>query len=407
MAIPITVPRLGWNMEEGTFVGWLKADGDAIRSGESLFSLESEKATEDIECLDEGVLRIPPGGPKPGDRLAVGAVIGYLVKAGESAPFASEPPRSTPAASPSVRRLARQQGVDLAEVAGTGSGGRITAEDVTRREPRRRAISPRARRVARELGIDCTSLHGSGRTGRIRERDVRAVAVKSDGTAVRVSSVRRTIAERMLASHLSTAPVTLTTTADATNLVNLRNQFKTAGDSEAVPSYTDFLVKLTAAALGKHPLLNARWDGDQIVVAPGIHIGIAVDTDAGLLVPVVRDVPSLGLRQLSAQARDLAFRARQGQLTADEQRGGTFTVTSLGAFGVDAFTPIINAPQCAILGIGRIRRQPVVAGTRIVARDQVALSLTFDHRIVDGAPAARFLQSVSRLIENPGPCLMT
>jgi pyruvate dehydrogenase E2 component (dihydrolipoamide acetyltransferase) len=210
----------------------------------------------------------------------------------------------------------------------------------------------------------------------------------------------------MLASHHSTAPVTLTTTADAVNLVNLRNQFKAAG-GDNVPSYTDFLVKLTAVALAKHPLLNARWEGEQIVTPPDIHIGIAVDTDAGLLVPVVRDVPVLGLRQLSARTRDLATRARARQLVADELRGGTFTLTNLGAFDIDAFTPIINYPQCAILGIGRIERRPVVVGEQVVARDQVTLSLTFDHRIVDGAPAARFLQTLRSLIENPGPALMS
>jgi pyruvate dehydrogenase E2 component (dihydrolipoamide acetyltransferase) len=209
----------------------------------------------------------------------------------------------------------------------------------------------------------------------------------------------------MLASHRSTAPVTLTTTADATNLVNLRNQFK-AVDGDGVPSYTDFFVKLTASALVKHPLLNARWEREQIVVLPDIHIGIAVDTDAGLFVPVVRDVATLGIRQLSAQTRYLAARARAGQLTANELSGGSFTVTNLGAFDIDAFTPIINYPQCAILGIGRIERRPAVVGEQIVAREQVTLSLTFDHRIVDGAPASRFLQTLRNLIQNPGPALM-
>jgi pyruvate dehydrogenase E2 component (dihydrolipoamide acetyltransferase) len=212
----------------------------------------------------------------------------------------------------------------------------------------------------------------------------------------------------MLASHRSTAPVTLTTTADATNLVNLRNQFKAAVPGAAdVPSYTDFLVKLTASALVKHPLLNSRWEGEQIVTPPGIHIGVAVDTDAGLLVPVVRDVPALGLRQLSARSRDLAARARAGTLTADELRGGTFTLTNLGAFGIDTFTPLINYPQCAILGAGRIERRPIVVAEQVVVRDQLALSLTFDHRIVDGAPAARFLQTLRTILENPGPWLMS
>ena len=193
--------------------------------------------------------------------------------------------------------------------------------------------------------------------------------------------------------------MTLTTTADATNLVELRGAEFKAG-TEIVPTFTDFLVKLAALALQKHPHLNARWDGERIVLSAGIHIGIAVDTDAGLLVPVLRDVASLSVTQLAAQARDLIERARQRKLTGHESQGGTFTVTNLGAFGIDAFTPIINQPECAILGVGRIRRVAVVVGDQIVARDQLTLSLTFDHRIVDGAPAARFLQMLSGLIEN-------
>ncbi len=170
-----------------------------------------------------------------------------------------------------------------------------------------------------------------------------------------------------------------------------------------MPSYTDILVLLCACALAQHPVLNSRWENDRIVLADGIHIGIAVDTDAGLLVPVVRDVPRLSLAQLAAQTRDLIERARQRQLAVAELQGGTFTVTSLGAFGIDAFTPILNPPECAALGVGRIQRCPVVDGEQIVIRDRLTLSLTFDHRITDGAPAARFLQTLRGLIENPPP----
>ncbi len=430
MAIAITIPRLGWNMDEGVFAGWLKQDGDTVRPGEPLFRLESDKATQEIECLDEGILRIAPGGPKEGDRVAVGAVIAHLTTAGEEAPPSLDRERAElasregeraeeiPAASPSVRRLARELGVDLRQVAGSGPGGRLTAEDVRGRgEPaapraavqgKRPASSPRARRVAQELGVDWTRLGGTGRGGRIRERDVRAAA----GARVQppparpapVSSVRRTIAERMLHSLRSTAPVTLTTTVNAGNLVNLREQFKAVGD--AVPSFTDFLVKLAAVALGRHPLLNARWEGEQILLSEEVHVGIAVDTEAGLLVPVVRDANRLTLRQVAARARELIDRARHNRLAPDDLRGGTFTVTNLGAYGVDAFTPIIRYPECAILGVGRIDRRPVVAEDRVVAGRVLTLSLTFDHRIVDGAPAARFLQELGRLVEHPGPALM-
>jgi pyruvate dehydrogenase E2 component (dihydrolipoamide acetyltransferase) len=204
----------------------------------------------------------------------------------------------------------------------------------------------------------------------------------------------------MFESRQTTAPVTLTTTVDATNLVNLRAQFKAAG---VVPSYTDLFVKLAAVALAKHPLLTGQWADDGIRLPPAIHIGIAVDTEAGLLVPVVRDPATLDIRELATATHGLVERARAGRLSSADMQGGCFTVTNLGAFGIDAFTPIINPPECAVFGVGRITRRPAVIGDAVVPRDQVTLSLTFDHRVVDGAPAARFLQTLGQAVENPGP----
>lgn len=390
MAISITIPRLGWNMEEGVFGGWLKADGDTVRPGDVLFRLESDKATEEIESLDGGILRIPADGPKEGDKLAVGAVIGHLVATADEQVSASPAePIVAPSAVPETPAPASRE---------------------RERPGSRPAISPRARRAAKELGIEWTTLNGSGRTGRIRERDVRTAASSSSpplsgGEKQKGGHFRRAIASHLIGSLRTTAPVTLTTTADATNLVNLRDQYKTVANEEPVPSYTDLLVKLSAAALQRHPALTGQWTDDGIRMPDGIHIGIAVDTDAGLLVPVVRDVPDLGLRQLGAQSRELIERARRGNLSAGEMQGGCFTVTNLGAYGIDAFTPIINHPECAILGVGRIAKRPAVVGDAIVARDQLTLSLTFDHRIVDGAPAARFLQALAQMIENPAPWL--
>jgi pyruvate dehydrogenase E2 component (dihydrolipoamide acetyltransferase) len=383
MAVEITIPRLGWNMEEGVFVGWLKRHGESVSPGDALFTLEGEKATEDIECLDKGILRIAPDGPAAGDKVAVGAVIGYVAEANEE-------------------WSARSAGAIQTENVPTGSGN-ITApaERAPHHDP---AASPRARRIARELGVDWKQVQGGGRTGRIRERDVRA-ATSQTPTPSAISPLRKTIAERMTASLRSTAPVTLTTTVDVSNLVNLRGQFKASGDS-IVPSYTDFLVKLVAAALQKHPLLSAQWKDNEITPARSLDVGIAVDTEAGLFVPVVRDVPSLSIRQVAACTRDLAERARAAKLQSSEMQDGVFTITNLGAFGVDAFTPIINFPQCAILGVGRIQRRPVASGDKVLLCDQVTLSLTFDHRIVDGAPAARFLQTLSQMLESPGPWLM-
>jgi pyruvate dehydrogenase E2 component (dihydrolipoamide acetyltransferase) len=261
--------------------------------------------------------------------------------------------------------------------------------------------------VARELGVAWQGLRGSGRHGRIRERDVRAQSSGAGGRLIPHTPTRRTIAARMVAGVTLAAPVTLTTKADATNLVNIREQFRAASADDAlVPSYTDLLVKLTAAALRQHPLLQAQWRDDGLFVPERIDIAIAVDTDAGLLVPVVRGADRLTLREVTACCRELVSAARAGKLTAEQMRDATFTISNLGSLGIDAFTPIIHLPQCAVLGVGRIVREPAVVGDAIVPRDRMTLSLTFDHRVVDGAPAARFLDTLRRAIEAPVPLLL-
>jgi pyruvate dehydrogenase E2 component (dihydrolipoamide acetyltransferase) len=426
MASEVTIPRLGWNMEEGTFIGWLKADGDHVAVGDPLFTLEGDKAAQDIESLEAGVLRIPPDGPTDGQKIAVGALIGYLVAGGEPAPFELS--------SPDASRLAGHNETAAEYSAPPATRALSVAMQSHASEPKLR-ISPRARRVAREFGVDTSGLRGSGQSGRIIERDIRAAAttkaqrrstVRADKAAwgstdvasaddeeMIVTPTRRTIAERMVRSAQTCASVTLTTTVDAANLVNLRQQFKVVASASAAEaltstiSITDIIIKLTALALEKHRDLNARWNGETIVVSKVINIGIAVDTDAGLLVPVIRAVPNLTLRQLAARSRELIERARTGALSAADMQGGTFTVTNLGALGIETFTPLINLPECAILGVGRIQKQVVVDGNQFVARERLTLSLTFDHRVVDGAPAARFLQSLSVLIENPSPWLVS
>jgi pyruvate dehydrogenase E2 component (dihydrolipoamide acetyltransferase) len=261
--------------------------------------------------------------------------------------------------------------------------------------------------VARELGIDWRQLEGGGKSGRVRERDVRAAApAATPGRLVALSPVRKVIAERLAAGLRQAVPVTLTTTADATNLINLRGQFKAASPEGEVPTYTDLLLKLVAAVLLKHPALNACWQGEQLLIAEAAHLGFAVDTEAGLLVPVLRDVQRLPLRQVAVQTQQLIAAARARRLKPEQMQGGTFTVTNLGMYGIDAFTPIINPPQVAVLGVGRIARAPAVHEDRVVVGDQMALSLTFDHRAVDGAPAARFLDALRRYIEQPAPWLV-
>ena len=444
MAFEITIPRLGWSMEEGTFSGWLKQDGDTIQCGDPLFELEGEKAIQEIEAVDAGILRIPANGPQPGSMVKVGAVVGYLVAEGESLPVGQTPDASAivsgnqelsegtpslptetvavdaalpPAAGPSVRRLARESGVALEQVAGTGRGGRILAEDIERASsqplpsPLSPIASPRARRVAAELKIDWTQLTGSGAGGRIREQDVLAARrAPAAGRRIPLTSRRKVIAQRMVASRQQTVPVTLTTKADAANLVNLREQFKTTSGESPIPGYQDIITKLVAGVLRQYPLLAGRWDEDAIVLPAEneVHIGMAVDTDDGLLVPVLHNAAQLSLIELAAKSRQLVGQARAGKLAAADMQGSVFTITNLGAFGIDAFTPIINVPETAILGLGAIRREPVVLDDGgIVSRHQLTLSLTFDHRILDGAPAARFLQDIATAIANPSAALLS
>jgi pyruvate dehydrogenase E2 component (dihydrolipoamide acetyltransferase) len=402
MAVPITIPRLGWTMEEGIFVQWLKHEGEEVQAGDRLYVLEGEKAAQDVESLDAGVLRIPPNAPQPGETVRVGAILGYLLAPNEVAPW-----EVTTSAEPSRAHQPPAVAVSTASPLAVAAAPHASAREPTRPSLKHRA-SPRARRVARELGIKWHDLRGSGASGRVRERDVRAAAADKpsagDGRLVALTPLRKTIADRIAASAHTTAPVTLTTRVDATHLVQLRAQFKAAG-AAAVPSYTDFFLKLTALALKQHPVMNAVWREERVFLSERVHLGMAVDTEHGLLAPVVRDVQALSLHQIAEQTRSLIDQARGRRLTAGQMEGGTFTVTNLGMYGIDAFTPIIPLPQCAILGVGRIAEEPAVKDGRIVVQPQVTLSLTFDHRAIDGGPAARFLSTLRALLEQPAAWL--
>ena len=278
-------------------------------------------------------------------------------------------------------------------------------------------ITPVARRLADEHGLDWRLVQGSGPRGQVTREDVeRALAAQPNPSAtpipaaptgqaateiletIPVAGVRALIAERLGQSHRETAPVTLTAEAGATALVQLRRQL--AEDGVEV-SYNDLFLTVLAHALREHPRLNASLEADAIKVWRRVDIGLAVDAERGLLVPVVRGVDGKGLAQLAVETKALTERGRAGLCTPEELRGSTFTLTNLGMFGIDAFTPIINLPECAILGVGRIKEQATVIGGQMAIRQMVWLSLTFDHRLVDGGPAARFLQRVVQLVEKP------
>jgi pyruvate dehydrogenase E2 component (dihydrolipoamide acetyltransferase) len=314
-------------------------------------------------------------GTGPGGRIVERDVMAYLTSQPEATPVARH--SSSSEATPVARRLAEQSGVDLRTVSGTGPGERITKADVDRAlaEVRAPEIEPQVTEPETPKFETTTPLNG----------------------------VRAVIARRMVKGHSATAPVTLTTEVDATEFVSLREQLKAhfAEELGFNISYNDLLIKLVAHALREFPYMNARLNGETIQELNQVHVALAVDTDRGLLVPVVRDADHKGLPQIAQELRDLIERARAGSALPDELSGSTFTITNLGMHEIDAFTPIINLPEAAILGVGRIKERPAVVDGALCVRKILWLSLTFDHRLVDGAPAARFLQAINHLIEDP------
>ena len=459
MATKIILPKLGQTMEEGTIVEWFKQEGDPVERGDALFSVESDKAVLEVEAKAKGVLRkvLVPAGAKVPIMTPVGIVgapeedISDLLTEGGPA-AAGEPtaarapaqgameeeqtPRPAPrpgvpgaeygereqmpvhaageriVASPRARRVAAEMGVDLAYVAGSGPNGRIIEKDVLAYAASQPKATPLARRLAAEAGIPLAAVPSDG--GRVTAEQVRAAAqpvpsprTRGEGeggeSVTPMAGVRAVIADRMATSAHTTAAVTLQSVVDATELVVLRTRLKEAFEKELgfAIGYNDLLAHIVARCLTEFPYMNARLDPEGIRQLPEVNLGLAVDSERGLLVPVIRGAQRMGVKELALEFRALVARAREGKAQPDDLTGGTFTITNLGMFGVDAFSPIINLPECAILGVGRIRPEPVAKGDQVVVRQRMWLSLTFDHRLVDGAPAARFLQAIMRYIESP------
>lgn len=428
----IVMPKLGLTMTDATISEWLKQDGDYVRQGDVLFVFESEKAMLEFEAPASGTLRILV---QAGETVPVMTPVAFLGtgEPTEAHPVRAAVPPSQPVtavplqgtadapqdgrvkASPKARITARREGLSLENLTGTGPRGMIVTADL---EQARRASSPRAtvqasplaQRMAADLGVDLASVNGTGPDGRITRADVaeavrtamtgQAQAPAPDGPDLSgLEGLRGVIAQRLSQGWHGRPQVTLTTDADATNLVAARQQaMDELGEKIA---YDALLVMLVARALREHPAMNSQLTPDGIIHQPQINIGVAVDTERGLMVPVIREADRLTLAALNRSVRDSAHRAVEGTSQPDELAGGTFTLTNLGMFGIDAFTPIINPPECCILGVGRIVSRPVGMDGQIVLRDMMALSLSFDHRLVDGAPAARFLQRVKTLIERP------
>jgi pyruvate dehydrogenase E2 component (dihydrolipoamide acetyltransferase) len=463
MAIELILPALGETMDEGTIARWVVADGAQVAKGQVLAEIESNKAVFELEATASGTLHISAAA---GQTIPILTVIGHILKAGESLPGASAPSsgavgtehvpagerqQTQPAASgvslvpassgrqfvsPRARRFAQEEAIDLRVVEGSGPQGRVEERDVRAYLDTRPRLSPLARKLAQEAGVSVTAAEPRDR---ITRADVEALLAQpaepigSAQTAPRVAAaaavstvtpaavhadervgttplgiIRQVIARRMAESASTTAAVTLTTETDATELVRLRDSLKEhVRERVGEPlSYNVLLAKLVSVALAEHPSLTSRLVGDTIHTPEVINIGIAVETEQGLVVPVIHDVAHKSLLTLSKEMADLREKAKFGALRPDDMSGGSFTITNLGQYGIDAFTPIINLPECAILGIGRIAPRAAVWGGQIAIRQIVVLSLTFDHRLVDGAPAARFLQRVTQMVENPHVLLL-
>lgn len=425
----VILPKLGLTMTHGTLVEWLKQPGDSVQAEESLCTYETEKVTLELPAPAAGVLSeilVPAGTTIPaGTAVCVVLPVGEMPSPRGNREAASAPPAHL--ATPKARAEARRLGVDLATVTGRGPGGRIHAADVLAApaagEPIR--ATPLARRMAASQGVDLSRVRGTGPDGMITREDVaaattaptpqpvapagqelpagQAVAASASpaGTLIPHSALRRTIAERMSQSAFSAPQVTLTTEAEATNLVSARAQLNAELPEAERISYNTLLAALVAVALREQPHLNATWAADGLHLLGEINIALAVDTERGLLTPVLHGVDRLGLRTIQAGYAALTGRALAGKSLSEDFADGTFTITNLGGLDVDAFTPIINPPQAAILGVGRIVEKPVARDGAVVIRPLLTLSLTFDHRAVDGAPAARFLQRVKQLVERP------
>ena len=445
MAIEITLPKLGLTMEEGTVDEWLVEDGAAVSVGMPLLRLATDKIDVDVEAEADGILA---QGVQSGATLPPGAVLGWLLAPGESNPSGALPVSAGPAdatpgdrqfVSPNARRVAAELGVDISQLRGTGPNGRVTSEDVEDAVAAgtARTTSPLARRDAQQAGIDLNSVQTD--SGFITRKDVRdAISSKvaspgptdsgasggvpesalapppvgnSNGIArmqesssiIPMKGMRGTIAARMVQSLTEMAQLThgFEVTMDAVVELRgtLKEQYRDLGLQ--VPSLNDFVVRAASLALRKHPILNATIVDKEIHVLRHIHMGMAVAVPGGLMVPVIRDADTLSIFELARVTRELAEACRSGSISLDSLEGGTFAVTSLGTYGVDMFTPVINPGNVGILGVGRLRESGRWEGERFVKTQVLTLSLTFDHRAVDGAPAAEFLQTVNGLLARP------
>ena len=431
MAEFVLMPKMGLTMTEGFLTNWRKSEGDTVYKGDVLFDVETDKLTNEFEAKTSGFLRKILVNEETVKILVPVAIIGTedediseLLKqadgGAEAAPEKEEAPikEAVPTAakikdrvkiSPRAKKTAQELNVDYNMVTGTGPDGAITEDDIRKfaEEKPKNKISPTAAVVARQLSVDTEKIH---KDTRIMKEDV--VKYKLDENLTKyadpqeyrttMSTMRKVIAQRMLESVQISPTVSFNIKIDTTALKKLRDELK----DEAKVSYTDIMVKIVSKALMDFPLLNSTVDGNVIVTRNYVNMGVAVALPAGLLVPVVKFSNVKGLKDISKEVKDLGERAKTNKLTPDELTGGTFTISNLGMFGIESFTPIINQPEVAILGVNAIVQEPVAINGEIVIKPMMNLSLTADHRVVDGAVAAEFMSKLKEYMEKPGLLLL-
>ena len=412
MATEVKLPRLGQGMESGTVVRWLKQEGERVEKGEPLYELDTEKVTQEVEAETSGVLlkiAVQEG------EVPVGRTVAVIGEEGEEVPAAEETEVDETPQEEGSRGPARDEEREVGAEA-----SRVTSEQVTEiREPDRDGrvkASPLARRIARERGVDLAQLRGTGPEGRIVAEDVERAQVAAAGApaaapvppgdveVVPLTSIRKTIARRL--TEAWQAPVfQISMSADMGRALELRARLVELAGEAPKPTISDVLTKIAASALMRHRRLNAEFVGEEVRIHPTANVGMAVATDRGLVVPVIRGAERLSVQEVAAARVDLVDRARGGKLQQADLEGGTFTISNLGMFGVQQFIAVLNPPQVAILAVGAVEEQPVVRDGEIAARPLMSLTLTCDHRAVDGADAADFLRTVRSMLEEPGLAL--
>jgi pyruvate dehydrogenase E2 component (dihydrolipoyllysine-residue acetyltransferase) len=449
MATKVVMEALSPTMEEGRLVKWLKKEGDAVKTGEPIAEVETDKAVMELVARADGVLRkqiLGEGSPAPVGQL-VGVIgtadenIDALVAgagapaAGASAPAAAAKPAEQvvgkaqesagassvprgPGQSQGEASMPPQQKAAAAPPQSPGAGAQPQAPNGSQGNGGRVRSSPLARRLASERGVDLGAMQGSGPGGRIIKRDIESAAASGAGQAAAraatpirprsdadfedqpLTQIRKTIARRLSESIGPIPTFYLTAEIDLSRASELRDAMLETGDEFKV-SFNDIVLKAVATALAQHPEVNAHWLGDKIRYHNRVHLGMAVATDDGLIVPVIFDADQKRMSEISAEAKSLAKKARERKLKPEEYTGSTFSVSNLGMFGIDQFTAIINPPEVAILAIGTVEEKPVVVGEEIEVQKRMRITMSCDHRVVDGAVGAKFLQTLRRMLENP------